>query len=289
VLVCNWSHSVRQNHLYVKMLFNRDSTIQSTSRRFCADYKSENAVPCQPSGRRVIPSERPAIQSYKRPDDVSYRPDATQTKASSVRTTWIPVQTLLYIEKLLFQLASIRAFQQPVRTTLSVRPSFRFSFQNQLWEDCYNRPDDVDFHLDALLIKASSQFKLNRPDARSTGMEIACSRSPVRTAILLVWTREAFIRKLLAADVRPYGIFGRPNGRMSAISNFLIKASRVQTMKDFQRKSRNFWSHSCPSGRPMTTVRMAPNFNKPDAHLSHQPINKGPCAWELQEFGIEFH
>jgi hypothetical protein len=39
-------------------------------------------------------------------------------------------------------------------------------------------------------------------DVRSTDMEIACSRSPVRTAILLVRTCKAFIRKLLAADVR---------------------------------------------------------------------------------------
>jgi hypothetical protein len=49
LLVCNWPHSVGQNHFVVKMLFNRDSTIQSTSRRFCADYKSENSIPCQPS------------------------------------------------------------------------------------------------------------------------------------------------------------------------------------------------------------------------------------------------
>jgi len=29
--------------------------------------------------------------------------------------------------------------------------------------------------------------------------------------------------------------------------------------------------------------------HRPDAHLSPQPINRGLCAWELQEFGIEFH
>jgi hypothetical protein len=65
----------------------------------------------------------------------------------------------------LFQLASVRTFQQPVRTTLNVRPSFRFSFQNQIWEDCCNRPDEVDSHPDALLLKASLRFKFNRPDA----------------------------------------------------------------------------------------------------------------------------
>jgi hypothetical protein len=43
------------------------------------------------------------------------------------------------------------------------------------------------------------------PDARMTDIVIACSGSPVRTSILLVRTGEAFIRKLLAADVRPFG------------------------------------------------------------------------------------
>jgi len=43
------------------------------------------------------------------------------------------------------------------------------------------------------------------PDALMTDMEIACSRSPVRTVILLVRMCEACIRKLLAADVRPSG------------------------------------------------------------------------------------
>jgi hypothetical protein len=100
VLVCNWSYSVGQNHFIVKMLFNRDSTIQSTSRRFCADYKSENSIPCQPSGRCVILSERPTVQCISRSDDMTNRPDALQTKASSVWTTWIPVRTLLCVEKL---------------------------------------------------------------------------------------------------------------------------------------------------------------------------------------------
>jgi hypothetical protein len=38
-----------------------------------------------------------------------------------------------------------------------------------------------------------------------TDIEIVCNRSSIRTAILLVRTREAFIRKLLAADVRLSG------------------------------------------------------------------------------------
>jgi hypothetical protein len=139
------------------------------------------------------------------PDDVSYCPDVLQTKASSVRTMWFSVRTLLCIKKLLFQLASVRTTQQPIWTTLSVRSSFRFSFQKQIWEYCCNSPDDVESCPDALLLKASSQFKLNCSDARTTDMEITCRISTVRTAIPMVRTCEALIRKLLAVNVRPSG------------------------------------------------------------------------------------
>jgi hypothetical protein len=108
VLVCNWPHSVRQNHFFAKMPFIWDSAIHKCSRRFCTICKSKNSVPCQPSGRRVIPSGCPAIQCINRPDDVTCRPDAHQTKASSVRTTWIPVRTFLCVEKIRIAPACIR-------------------------------------------------------------------------------------------------------------------------------------------------------------------------------------
>jgi len=69
LLVCNWPHSVGQNHFFVKMLFIKDSAIQKCSRRFCTIYKSENSISCQPSGR-------PAVQCINRPNDVTYRLDA---------------------------------------------------------------------------------------------------------------------------------------------------------------------------------------------------------------------
>jgi hypothetical protein len=71
--------------------------LQEDSVKFLRKFIS---VPCQLSGRCGILSGRPAVQSSSRPDDVSYRPDAYQTKASSVRTTWIPVRTFLCVEKL---------------------------------------------------------------------------------------------------------------------------------------------------------------------------------------------
>jgi hypothetical protein len=58
LLVCNWLHFVGQNHFFVMMLLNRDSAIQSDSRRFYTVYKSEKLDPLQPSGRRDIPSGR---------------------------------------------------------------------------------------------------------------------------------------------------------------------------------------------------------------------------------------
>jgi hypothetical protein len=113
----------------------------------------------------------------------------------------------------LLQLASVRTFQQHVRTTLSVRQGSGFLSKTQLWEDRCNSPDDVDSHPDVLIHKASIAFKIqtfgrlwawsgratirygncvhqiNRPDdhslgpdARSLGMEITCSGSAtVRT------------------------------------------------------------------------------------------------------------
>jgi hypothetical protein len=45
LLVCNWLHSVGQNHFFVMMLLNRNSAIQSASRKFCTVYKSEKSDP----------------------------------------------------------------------------------------------------------------------------------------------------------------------------------------------------------------------------------------------------
>jgi hypothetical protein len=66
------------------------------------------------------------------------------------------------------------------------------------------------------------------PDARMTDMEIVCSRSPFRMAILLVRMLEALTRKLLAANVRPSGRQGN------------TVRTRLSNRKDFQQYSQNF-------------------------------------------------
>jgi len=177
LLVCDWPHSDWTKSLICKDAFHRDSTIQKCFRWFCTVYKLEISFPCQPSGRRVIPSGRSSVHSSSFPEDVPYHPDARQTKASSVRTMWISVRTLLYIEKLLFQLASIQTSQQPVRTTLSDR-SFRFFFQVHIREDCWNRPDDVDSHPDALTHKARITIQI-QPSG--------CQSAMVQTRAQQIW------------------------------------------------------------------------------------------------------
>jgi hypothetical protein len=110
----------------------------------------------------------------------------------------------------LLQFTSVRRFQQPVRMTLSVRPSFRISFQNtnmgRLLQPFGRRgfPSER-----AKSIRQVSHSKSRRLDASHHGpvaqvsdMEIACIRSTVRTTILLVRTCEASIWKLLVVDVR---------------------------------------------------------------------------------------
>jgi hypothetical protein len=52
---------------------------------------------------------------------------------------------------------------------------------------------------------------------------------------------------------------------------------------------RKILSHSCPSGRPMSTVRTVPRFILPDAHLSPQPINRSPWAPRAARIQCEFH
>jgi hypothetical protein len=126
------------------MHLNRDSAIQSSSRGFCTIYKSEKSDPLQSSGRRHIPSGRSSIQSIIRPDDKNF-PSGPSSVSRSFK---------------LLQFASVRTFQQHVRTTLSVRPAMGFNSKTQIWEDHCSCSDDVDSRLDALIHKASCAFKI---------------------------------------------------------------------------------------------------------------------------------
>jgi hypothetical protein len=184
------------------------------SRRFCIVCKSENSIPCKPSGRpchivrtliclncqpfgwRVIPSRRPSPKHH---------PSGRRE---------LSVQTFPYVEKFWTTPACIRLDVSAARPNNSqCSTSFRISFQNTVIGRSLQNPDDVDSCPDALIHKASIAFKIqtfwrqsawsgrvcirygncvhqiNRPDdhspgsdARSLYMGITCSGSAtVRT------------------------------------------------------------------------------------------------------------
>jgi len=137
--VSNWPHSVfGQNHLFVKMLFKQGFHYSEGFQMILHCFQDRSfQSSCQPfqtpvshPDDRAISSGRPFVYYSIRPDDVPYRSDARQTKASSVRTTCIPVRTFTIFEKLLFQVASVRTSQQPFQTPLSDRSAL-YSFQVQ--------------------------------------------------------------------------------------------------------------------------------------------------------------
>jgi hypothetical protein len=198
------------------MLFNKDSIIQSTSRKFCTDHKPENLVPCQSSRRRVIPSGRQTVQSTIRPDDVSNCPNDRQSTTSSIRTmrTFCPDLPLCREASNCSYLHPFGRFPQCSTKALGFLSKNRYgkiaATVRMTWIPVRMRSS----------IRQVSQFKSRHwnasqhgPDACTSNIEIACIRSTVQTTILLVRTREDSIWKWLAADVRPSGrkatLFGR--------------------------------------------------------------------------------
>jgi len=91
----------------------------------------------------------------------------------------------------------------------------------------------------ALIGYGNYVLKINHPDGHPHGPD---ARS-------LIW-------KLLAAGVRPSG------------RQCLTVRTWLSIRKDFQRKSQKFWSHSCPFGRPMSTVWTALVYFTTVAHLN---------------------
>jgi hypothetical protein len=124
------------------MLFNKDFAIQNSFQKILHNlhvrkFGSLSAV--RTTCHTVRMPDKPSIIC---PDDVHSRLD------------------LHCFEKLLFQVASVRMFQQHVRTPLSDR-SASDSFQVQLRDDCFNRSDDVDSLPDALIHKARIAIQIS--------------------------------------------------------------------------------------------------------------------------------
>jgi hypothetical protein len=131
----------------------------------------------------------------------------------------------------------------------------------------------VDSLPDALLLKVSSQSKLNGPDAS------------------LPWSGHAYdrygncVQQITSPGGHPPGSDAQSlykeitcNGRATVRTSVPHRPDAALKRERSSAKFSKFRSHSCPSGRPMTTVQTAPSFIKPDAHLIPHPINRGPCT-----------
>jgi hypothetical protein len=113
------------------------------------------------------------------------------------------------------------------------------------------------------------------PDARTSYMEIVCRSLAVRTLLPL------------GPDVRKPDMEITCSGRASVQTIEPSRPDDVLIQERFLRgNSGNILSHSCPSGRPWSSVRTAPRQILPDAHSDPQTINSGPWALRLQEFGV---
>jgi hypothetical protein len=183
------------------MLFNKDSAIQSSSRRFCTVCKSEKSDPLQRSGRRDILSGRPTVKSIIRPDDENFLSEPSSALRSFELFQIASVQT-----------ASIRTFQQHIRMPLSVRSAMGFLSKTQIWEAAATvRTMWIPFWTRSS-IRQVVHSKFRRPDnglrssdVRASYMESACIRSTVPKTDVMFWTLEALIWKLPAAKVRRPG------------------------------------------------------------------------------------
>jgi hypothetical protein len=139
--------------------------------------------PCQPSRRRVIPSGRPSVHCSIRPNDV-FIPTGRQTDQHHPSGRRIfSVRTLHCIEKLLFQLASVRTSQQPVRTPLSTRTVLD-SFQVQNMGRLTHRPEDVVSLPDAIINKARISIQIS-PSGHQSALVRTCTHQLRKLPILL--------------------------------------------------------------------------------------------------------
>jgi hypothetical protein len=149
-LFCVWTKSLMCNDAV-----NRDSTFRVMSED-SACKSEEFQIPCQPSGRCVIPPGHPSVFC-------SIRLDIRQTSIIYPDDVFLPSEHLHRIEKLLCQLAPSRRFSN-TSGRLSVLERFTDSFQVQekedqstvqtMWYPVWTR----------ISVRQESQFKMNRPD-----------------------------------------------------------------------------------------------------------------------------
>jgi len=163
-LFCVWTKSLMCNDAV-----NRDSTFRVMLEDSACESE-EFQVPCQLSGRYVIPSGRPSVYC-------SIHPDIRQTSIICPDDVFLPSGHLHRIEKLLCQLAPSGRFSS-TSGRLSVLERFTDSFQVSRKGRSINRLDDVVSRPDAYLRKARIAIQ-NEPSGHLTAV--------VRTLVHRIW------------------------------------------------------------------------------------------------------
>jgi hypothetical protein len=108
-------------------------------------------IPSLPSRGHVIPSGHPSIQSIIHPDDVDSRPDLPSCREASNCSSLHPSGR----------------FSSPSEQLSVFNQALGFLSKTQIWEDCCNRPDNVDSHLDTLIHKASIAIQIQTSGRQS--------------------------------------------------------------------------------------------------------------------------
>jgi len=167
-----------QNHLFVKMMFYQGFHYSEWCQKIMHSFQDRSfRFPASRPDDSAIPSGRPSVYCSIRPDDVPYRPDASQTKhhpfgrrAFSVRTTTVSRSycSSLYPSGII----SIPFGRLSVIDQLQILSKFRIR------EDWYTRPDDVVFRPDVLIHKARIAIQISMSGRQS---------ALVRTRVQLIW------------------------------------------------------------------------------------------------------
>jgi hypothetical protein len=200
-------------------------------------------------------------------------------------TVWTPIRLkdhpsgrrgfpyFLYVEKLRTASTCIRpdvSAARPDDSQCSIKAS-GFLSKTQIWEDCYNCPDDMDSRPDALIHKASIAIQIQTFGRQSSSSERVCIKYG------------NCVHHINRPDDHPPGPEARSlymeitcSERVTVRTTRQHRPDAALKQERFSAKFLKFQSHSCPSGRPMTTIWTAPNFIKANAHLNYQPINRGP-------------
>jgi hypothetical protein len=201
VLVCDWLHSVGQNHFYVMMLFTQGCCFIWSlhfsfvlQRRLCVEFKAVSTIPLQLFGRRVIPSGCSTVQASSIQTTRTFRPDLPLCREASNYSSLHPSGCLSNTSerRLVFdQLWDFFPKHRYGKTTATVQtmcvPVWTRSFIRQVVHSKSRRPD----------------VSLHGLDAQASYMEIAFIRSTIWMIDVMVQTCQALIWKLHVAKVRP--------------------------------------------------------------------------------------